>query len=406
MGVSFLPRTLSTATLTLICLGLLLGTLLFGLWPLWYVPPNHAEIIENASAIRFRRNSDQSKLDAGGLAYTPQLLTFRNSQGTNSGSLTIEIFAQPSPQFKWGLGLLTALCDQDGNIKLLLAQWKTHLVIRTFFFPSKKGNYTEIGLKDVLIHGQTSFITITSNDSKTVLFVNGQMSREVAGIRLVPAGLELSGYRLYFGNDPGLAHPWSGKLFGFALYDRALSTAEAAARYRQWAQGVPPAATDSNRPIVCYSFDRGTSSGDGTTVGDASGGRNPLLLPVAVPFKKPLLEHSPLRSNGAMDIIINLLGFIPLGFFFAQWFHQVACRKLFGSCVTAVLCGFLLSLSIEVIQAFMPTRASSLNDLLCNTFGAVLGALLYHYLAVYGGPPGKPALPARMQPARAPSKTS
>lgn len=397
---------LSTATLTCTCLGLLLGALIFGLWPFWYAPPNHAEIVEKAGAVRFQRNSDQAKLDAGGLAYTPQPLTFRNSQDFGSGSLTVEIFARPSPQFKLGLGLLAALCDLDGNIKLLLAQWKTHLVIRTFFFPSKRGNYTEIGLKDALIHGQASFITITSDDGRTVLYVNGQMSREIAGIRLIPAGLELSGYRLYFGNDPGLAHPWSGELFGFALYDRALSGAEAAASFRQWSGSANPFLTDASQASVRYIFAAGTLNEEGTTVRDTANGLNPLLLPAIIPFKKPLLDYSRLRSNGVMDITINFLGFIPLGFFLSWWFHQVRPQVPFWSWAAAILCGFALSLLIEVCQAHMPTRSSSFNDLLCNTLGAIVGTVLFHYIALHGRHPGQPALSARMQPARAPSKTS
>lgn len=400
------PPALSNVTLTVTCLGLLLGTLLFGLWPFWYLPANHAEITASAGAIRFQRNGDEAKLDAGGLAFTPRPLTFKNSQNSSDASLTLEIAAKPSAQFKGGLGLLAALCDQDGTIKLLLAQWKTHLVIRTFFFPSKRGNYTEIGLKDVLVHGETSFITITSDASKTVLYVNGKMNREVTGIRLVPESMDLTGYRLYFGNDLGLAHPWSGELFGFALYDRALSAAEAAASFRKWSEDAHLPLTDANQAVVRYLFDAAAPHEEGTTVRDAADGLNPLLLPAAMPFKKPLLDYSPLRSNGVMDITINLLGFIPFGFFLGWWFKQVRKQTPFWSCAAAVLCGFAVSLFIEVCQAHMPTRASSLNDLLCNTLGTILGAMLFHYAIVQGRWLTNPALAAQMAPARGPSKTS
>jgi len=401
-----LPLTLSNRLLTLSCLFLLLGILLFGLWPFWYAPPNHAEITEDPGAIRFQRNGEQAKLDAGGLAYTPQPLTWQNPHRSDAGSLTLEISARPSCQFKWGLGLLVALCDQNDSIKLLLAQWKTHLVIRTFFFPSKRGSYTEIGLKDVLIHDQTSFITVTSDESKTVLYVNGQMNREVANISLFPRNTDFSVYRLYFGNDLSLAHPWSGELHGFALYDRALTPAEAAASFIQWSGAAAhPLSMDRSKAIVRYAFDTTISLEDGMTVRDLAGGRNPLLVSATIPFKKPLLDHSPLRSNGTMDTIVNLLGFIPFGVFFACWFSQVARRTPFWSCAAAVACGFLVSLFIEVQQSFMPTRSSSLNDLICNTVGTILGAALFRCALSCGRRLSRATLTAEMPPAQLPAKT-
>lgn len=372
---------LSNRILTLGCLCLALGILLFGLWPLAYAPPNHAEISEQEGAIRFFRNGDWSKLDVGGLAYTPKPLSYGHSEDS-TGSLTLEISARSSEQFKSGLGLLAAFCDEAGNVKLLLAQWESHLIIRTFFFKSKRGNYTEIGLKSALMPGQTSFITITSDRTGTTLYLNGKRVRKIANIRLIPDNAKFVGYRLYFGNDLSLAHPWQGELLGFALYDHAKTRAEVAANFDRWQVNSWSPTTDAAGAVIQYTFkNKYFSEKNGITVLDSTGGRNALLIPNHIPFKKPLLEYSGIRSNGAIDIIINLLGFIPFGYFLAQWFNQVARRSIYGAIVAAVLCGFLLSLFIEVFQAYLPTRCSSLTDLVCNTVGTFIGAALLRYTA-------------------------
>lgn len=42
----------------------------------------------------------------------------------------------------------------------------------------------------------------------------------------------------------------------------------------------------------------------------------------------------------------------------------------------AVLGGTVLSLVIEILQAYLPTRNSSLSDLIYNSFGTGLGIIL------------------------------
>jgi VanZ family protein len=67
----------------------------------------------------------------------------------------------------------------------------------------------------------------------------------------------------------------------------------------------------------------------------------------------------------------NILLFVPLGFLY----RMITGRR------GALLMGLGLSLSIEILQLFIPARTTSVVDVLANTLGAGLGAWLYDLIA-------------------------
>jgi glycopeptide antibiotics resistance protein len=90
-----------------------------------------------------------------------------------------------------------------------------------------------------------------------------------------------------------------------------------------------------------------------------------------VPFWK---EFRPNREY-VNDLVINILGLVPLGTCFAALFAWLVSRKWALSYV--VILGVCVSLTIEVLQAFLPARSSGTTDLITNTTGSALGAWLY-----------------------------
>ena len=86
-------------------------------------------------------------------------------------------------------------------------------------------------------------------------------------------------------------------------------------------------------------------------------------------LQMPLLE-----TFTPFDAVVNLLAYIPFGFLVG-----LALRARFGLIVTVVLaasCGLALSSSMEFVQMYLPARISSNLDMLTNSTGTLLGALL------------------------------
>ena len=71
------------------------------------------------------------------------------------------------------------------------------------------------------------------------------------------------------------------------------------------------------------------------------------------------------------NIIVNILLFLPIGFFY----------RLTGRQRGALLLGASLSFGIETMQLFIPARTTSIIDILANTAGAGLGAFCLNLLA-------------------------
>lgn len=76
----------------------------------------------------------------------------------------------------------------------------------------------------------------------------------------------------------------------------------------------------------------------------------------------------------AIDLVLNVLGFLPLGFVMVPAMPSRLSRGT-GVLLTVLLCA-LLSLGLETVQNFLPTRVPSNVDLGCNILGAMLGALI------------------------------
>lgn len=76
------------------------------------------------------------------------------------------------------------------------------------------------------------------------------------------------------------------------------------------------------------------------------------------------------------DIAANLVGYAPLGFLLALALRRSGARTGLWFWVVTLGLPALLSLLIEMLQGYLPTRVSSNVDFVLNTTGAALGVVL------------------------------
>lgn len=81
-----------------------------------------------------------------------------------------------------------------------------------------------------------------------------------------------------------------------------------------------------------------------------------------------------LQTYTAFDAVINLLSYLPFGLL-----ASLSLRTRFGAVTSVILglcLGMLLSASMEYLQMYLPMRISSNMDMLSNSAGTLVGALL------------------------------
>jgi glycopeptide antibiotics resistance protein len=98
------------------------------------------------------------------------------------------------------------------------------------------------------------------------------------------------------------------------------------------------------------------------------------IIPFKIFSRLAALEGERFTSYLIINLLGNILLFIPLGFF-----HRLSVRKkLWQSCVF----GLCLTVGIEVFQLFLP-RATDIDDIILNFLGVAIGAAAASWLLRY-----------------------
>jgi VanZ family protein len=339
----------------LICVLVLVGILVAGLAP-FERPRNAVTWLRNENGIRFGRH---------GTIWSSGEFVAADAQGEASCSL--EIWLQPESTS--ASSTLLAFYTPRDPLQFLLQQYHGLLILSRQI---REGQNEIIGTDGVFRRIEPVFITITSGAEKSSMYVDGNLARSFPGIRI---GKECAG-QLVLGTSPIGKSTWPGQLKGLALYQQELSPAEVLRHYQSWTTQGRPGLLGNERAIGVYLFNEGAGN---VVHNDVRPGID-LYIPPRFTllhqfFLEPFWKEFKPSLSYWKDILVNITGFIPLGFFFCAYWSSVRPIKHPGW--TTVFFGLAVSLTIEISQSFLPTRDSGTTDLFTNTFGTFLGVRLY-----------------------------
>lgn len=283
----------------------------------------------------------------------------------------------------YGLELLleSASANSSGTIlafytpslkHLLVQQWKDGLLVtHDGTVEHDKSKTIKFDVDHIFRPGRLMLVTISSSLDGTIVYLDGQPVQSFPRFRISRS--ELSG-EIVVGTSPTTYHPWQGRLCGLAVYSKELTSREVFQHYKDWNDR-------SDRPLkvdgvlarygfterVGYEVHNEVSSGPNLEI------PNTFSVPHKGLLQSPRKEFSA-NWRYAKDVLMNIAGFVPLG---AIVFVCLAGAR--GSwkmiLTTTMACG-ILSFFIELLQYYIPRRGSGTTDIITNTLGAALGAIL------------------------------
>ncbi|MEB3882589.1 VanZ family protein [Lyngbya sp. CCY1209] len=101
----------------------------------------------------------------------------------------------------------------------------------------------------------------------------------------------------------------------------------------------------------------------------------PFNFSVNEPISWTFIARQFITKTTGEDVVANLFFFVPFGFGLSAYLYP---RKLglWGSLITVAIASCLLSVTVEIVQIFLPSRFPTLSDIILNTLGGTLGFLL------------------------------
>ena len=341
--------------------GLVLGGLLVaGLWP-FHSPRNQVTWVAGGNGLHFGRRG--MILSSG---------KFKAANVPADAPCSLEIWFEPG--LTAASGTLFAFYAPGNPRQFSLNQSISDLALRSDI---RNGRYrtltTRLYVDDIFRRGKPLFVTVTAKGGETSVYIDGALARTAPKFPL--SSQDFDG-ELVIADSPRVDNSWSGVLRGLAFYDQEISAAQVFHHYETWIERGRPDVSQNERAVALYLFDE--------RAGRVIHNQVPSGTDLYIPDRYLVLDQallSPfwvgLRPTWSYweDVLVNIAGFIPFGFLFCAYFSLA--ERIKRPALVTILLGFTVSLTIESLQAFLPTRDSSTTDVITNTLGTCFGVWLY-----------------------------
>ena len=359
---------------------LVLGAILYlGLWPYsigsnrgahWLKTPNGGEFV------LFPANEVEWLKDGAGLQFGDYGSIFSKTDfvvaSKESAGCTFEVWLEPAVTEDFTTTL--AFSTEENPLQFRLRQLEDSLAVSHDTLDEQHRIHTDkIWVEHVFQAHQRLLITLSSGRNGTAVYLNGKLRRNYPTFHL--KATDFTG-RLVFGNSPLGHETWLGVLRGLAIYPAEIDAERAKQDYAIWNSGAKFPAEIASTATALYFFEEGS----GRVARSAVAGAPDLYFPRSFEALRPaLLKPFWQEYDGNweywVDTMLNVVAFVPLGFFL--YGYLTSGSDVRRPLLKTLIAGFMVSLTIELGQYFMPMRNSGTTDLFTNSAGTVLGALAY-----------------------------
>jgi len=351
--------------LSVLCALALCGILTAGLWP-FHTPKND---------VRWLSNNDGLQIGKYGSVISRN--EFKEELAANT-ACSIEIWLEPRTINSSG-AILAFYSGESASLPFELRQSLGDLELMGSR-PDARPKRTKAFVDDLFNRSSPVFVTISLNSGGTAVYADGSFIKTFPGFRF--SSRDLTG-RLILGNAPATTDSWSGRLMGMAVYEGALSADEVSQHYKSWTTNLGQSLSQRNGTVALYAFNEKA----GTVIHNLADSATDLVIPerffvLRERFLVPPWEEYWSGWSYWEDLLVNVSGFVPLGFCFCAYFTLV--QRMKRATLATIVLGFAVSLTIEVLQAFLPTRDSGMTDIFTNTLGTAVGALCFTSRPVQG----------------------
>jgi VanZ family protein len=349
--------------LLLACVVVLGGMLVAGLWP-FHSPRNQVTWLSGGNGLQFGRHG--MIVSSGRFKAAPE---------PADGPCSLEIWFEPART--WISRTLLSFYAPERRRQFSLVQSMTDLSLQSEVLERHyQARITRFDVADVFYQGKLTFVTLTATRGDTSVYLNGAPIKTAANF---PISMQDFAGQLVVGNSPIAGDSWRGQVRGLAVYRAALSPVEVRQDFETWSRTGRPDISETRDAAALYVFGEHA----GNVIHNQVPPGTDLYIPdrymiVDQAFLRPFwVEYYPSRSYWEGVVLINVIGFIPFGFLFCAYFSLRG--RITNPALVTILLGFTVSLTIECLQALLPTRDSGTTDLITNTLGTCIGVWVYRW---------------------------